>query len=150
MGGGKAKPGDEGEVIDEEAKLRLTVAPTRRPVEPKGEEQDIGGREECSLGKIGTREKAEDQGALEKGGAPCEQYRSREACRGDVTGCTTHIHELEGRGHDEDARENQAADEDDDHLPNGLSCCRSHFCLSNLAFPLSGSSRSTSQGRSSG
>src|SRR6185503_3122327 len=50
MDGGEQQSGDEGEMIDEEAELRLISRPTSGAVKRKGKEEDIGRGKECCFG----------------------------------------------------------------------------------------------------
>jgi hypothetical protein len=53
MDGGKEQTGEEGKVIDEEAKFGLVLLPMGRTVEGESEEDHIDGCEQAGLGEEG-------------------------------------------------------------------------------------------------
>jgi hypothetical protein len=117
MHGGEQQSGDEGEMIDEEAELRLISLPTSGAVKRKGKEEDIGRGKECCFGKEGAGEQAEREHRLEYRGKPGKKKRKGKSRRGDIACGGVHIEELEARRHDENSGENDTAGENGCRLP---------------------------------
>src|SRR5690606_36521237 len=71
--GGKEEPGDEGEVVDEESELHLVADPMRGAMESEGEEQHIGGGQQCGFGEERAGEKGQHERDFEESGNAGEE-----------------------------------------------------------------------------
>jgi len=112
MHGGEKKAGEKGEVIDEEAELRLIAGPMRWPVKGEAQEQHIDGCEQRRFRKIRPRQEANDEGTFEQRRNPGKQQGNGKSHGRNIACGSFHIRELEYRGHDEYAGKNKACDKD--------------------------------------
>lgn len=111
------KPGDEDEVVNEEAEFHLILRPHARPVEGEPEKEDVDDRKKRGLAEVRAGEERESQRELEEGGDPRERERERDAYGRDRARGHAHIHELESGGHEEDAGDDESRDHDPPGLP---------------------------------
>src|SRR5262250_1746590 len=107
-------------MVDEETELGLVARPARWSVEGESKKQDIGRGEKCAFGKICTGKKRDHQRGLEERRDPGQQQGKGKSRRSDVACRAFHAGEFECRGHCENRREDEPANDDSRHCPSGF------------------------------